>query len=46
MGVAVVRDGGKYELVLVGPAAVEHRDPGVGSRGGRLHCQVGVADLD
>jgi hypothetical protein len=41
-----VLDGGQHELVLVGPAAVEHCDSGLGSRGDRLHRQAGVADLD
>jgi hypothetical protein len=46
MSEAVVRNGGEHELVLVGPAAIEHRDPGLGAYGDRLHCQLGEADID
>ena len=42
----VLRDGGEHELVLVGPAAVEHGDAGVGPCDNRLHCQVYEAGLD
>src|SRR5579875_3357591 len=43
---AVVHERGEHELVLVGPAAVEHRDAGVGPRGDRLHRQGLVAGFD
>ena len=46
VGAAVVLDRGEHELVLVGPAAVEHGDPGVGAGGDGLHRQAGEADLD
>jgi hypothetical protein len=40
----VVDDGGEHQLVLVRPAAVQHRDAGLGPRRDRLHRQAGEPD--